>query len=50
MLGLFRFSALSIPKKSTQNEVVSAVNAESVVAKVAAVNPYRKTIEGINVK
>ena len=35
------------PKKSTQNEVVSAVKAESVVAKVAAVNPSINTIAGI---
>ena len=45
--GLFRFSALSIPKKSTQKEVVSAVKAESVVANVAAVNPSKKIIDGI---
>jgi hypothetical protein len=34
-------------KKSTQNEVVKAVKAESVVAKVAAVRPNIKTIAGI---
>ena len=37
-------------KKSTQNEVVKAVKAESVVAKVAAVNPNKKTTEGIKLK
>ena len=47
---LFLFSALSIPKKSTQKEVVKAVSAESVVAKVAAVSPKRKTIEGISAR
>ena len=35
-------------KKSTQKEVVSAVRAESVVAKVAAVNPSINTMAGIN--
>ena len=50
MFGLFKFSVLSMPKKSTQNEVVRAVKAESVVAKVAAVNPNKKTTEGIRVK
>jgi len=35
------------PEKSTQKEVVKAVNAELVVAKVAAVNPNKKTIAGI---
>ncbi len=39
---------LSKPKKSTQNEVVSAVNAESVVAKVAAVRPSINTMAGIS--
>lgn len=48
--GLFKFSALSIFKKSTQKEVVSAVKAESVVANVAAVNPSKKIIEGTIVK
>ena len=37
---------LSIPRKSTQNDVVSAVRAESVVAKVAAVSPSRNTMAG----
>jgi hypothetical protein len=46
--GLFLFSVLSIPRKSTQKEVVSAVKAESVVAK-AAVNPKKMT-DGISVK
>jgi hypothetical protein len=41
---------LSIPKKSIQNEVVSAVKAESVVAKVAAVKPNKKIIDGISAK
>jgi hypothetical protein len=41
---------LSIPKKSIQNEVVSAVNAESVVAKVAAVKPNKKIMDGISAK
>jgi hypothetical protein len=41
-IRFLRFSSLSIPKKSIQNEVVSAVNAESVVAKVAWLNPIRK--------
>jgi hypothetical protein len=35
--------------KNIQNEVVSAVNAESVVAKVAAVKP-NKIIDGISAK
>jgi hypothetical protein len=43
---LLLFSALSIPKKSTQKEVVKAVNAESVVAKVAAIIPNKNTIAG----
>ncbi len=50
MLGLFEFSVLSMPKKSTQKEVVKAVKAESVVAKVAAVSPSKKTMEGIKSK
>jgi hypothetical protein len=49
-VGLFLFSVLSIPRKSTQKEVVSAVKAESVVAKVAAVNPSKKMTDGISVK
>jgi hypothetical protein len=48
-VGLFLFSVLSIPRKSTQKEVVSAVKAESV-AKVAAVNPSKKMTDGISVK
>jgi hypothetical protein len=48
--GLVLFSVLSIPRKSTQKEVVSAVKAESVVAKVAAVNPSKKMTDGISVK
>jgi hypothetical protein len=40
---------LSIPKKSI-HEVVSAVKAESVVAKVAAVKPNKKIIDGISAK
>src|SRR6476620_3401169 len=47
MFGLLIFSLFSIPKKSTQKEVVNAVKAESVVANVAAVNPSKKTIAGI---
>ncbi|MNY08168.1 hypothetical protein D3C86_1410070 [compost metagenome] len=50
IFGFKAFSALSIPKKSTQKEVVNAVNAESVVAKVAAVKPNKNTIDGIKVK
>jgi hypothetical protein len=46
-VGLFLFSVLSIPRKSTQKEVVSAVKAESVVA---AVNPSKKMTDGISVK
>jgi hypothetical protein len=45
--GLVPVSVLSIP---TQKEVVSAVKAESVVAKVAAVNPSKKMTDGIRVK
>jgi hypothetical protein len=48
-VGLFLFSVLSIPKIDTK-EVVSAVKAESVVAKVAAVNPSKKMTDGISVK
>src|SRR5690606_27100623 len=48
--GLFAFSGLSIPKKSIQKDVVSAVKAESVVAKVAAINPNKKTTAGNNAK
>lgn len=33
-----------------QNEVGRAVNAESVIANIAAINPKRNTIEGIKVK
>ena len=40
----------SIPKKSIQNEVVNAVKAESVVAKVAAVNPNKNTTAGTKAK
>jgi hypothetical protein len=47
-VGLFRFSVLSIPRKSTQKEVVNAVKAESVVANVA-VNPSKNMTEGIKV-
>ncbi|MNE98872.1 hypothetical protein D3C80_1974590 [compost metagenome] len=47
---LWLFSALSIPKKSTQKEVVKAVRAESVVAKVAAIIPNKNTIAGISAK
>ena len=47
---LFRSFFLLKPKKSTQKEVVSAVSAESVVAKVAAVRPSINTIAGINPK
>ena len=47
-------SFLSNPKKSTQNEVVNAVKAESVVAKVAAVKHntavVRKTRETTLIK
>ena len=48
--GSCSFSFLSKPKKSTQNEVVRAVSAESVVAKVAAVSPSIKTTAGIPLK
>jgi hypothetical protein len=44
-VGLFLFSVLSIPRKSTQKEVVNAVKAESVVANVAAVNPSKNMTE-----
>ena len=46
---LFNLS-FSIPKKSTQKEVVNAANAESVVANVAAVSPNKKMVPGIMVK
>ena len=42
----FKFSALAMPKKSTQNDVVKAVSAESVVANVAAVKPSINIIAG----
>jgi hypothetical protein len=45
--GFVPVSVLSIPRKSTQKEVVNAVKAES--ANVAAVNPKNMT-EGIKVK
>ena len=44
---LVPFSPLSMPKKSTQKDVVSAVKAESVVAKVAAIIPNKNIIAGI---
>ncbi|MNL61227.1 hypothetical protein D3C87_1851250 [compost metagenome] len=44
------FSLLSMPKKSTQKEVVRAVKAESVVAKVAAIIPSKNTIAGMVAK
>ena len=47
---LFTFLLLLNPKKSTQKEVVNAVKAESVVAKVAAVNPSINTTAGITPK
>jgi hypothetical protein len=37
-------------QKIDTKEVVSAVKAESVVAKVAAVNPSKKMTDGISVK
>ena len=44
--GLEFSCCLSMPRKSTQKDVVNAVKAESVVAKVAAVNPNKKTTAG----
>ena len=48
--GFFAFSFSPMPKKSTQNDVVKAVKALSVVANVAAVKPNINTIAGMVVK
>jgi hypothetical protein len=48
--GFVPVFSLSIPRKSTQKEVVNAVKAESVVANVAAVNPSKNMTEGIKVR